>query len=108
MKRREFSKVIITCSGIFVSILLVLIIVLICVFPTTANNLVTIGLALITAIVSILSWYFGKAYGENKLKISSGIDSVFDTIKTISKNGDTIVEETATTKVKEDSSSDNG
>lgn len=83
-KDMEFSKKIVSCTGVFSMIQIILTMVLVCLQPLSADSLVSICMTCAAGYMTIFSWYFGKAYGENKLKISSGIENYYTTISNTS------------------------
>ena len=94
----EASKLITYWVLRFTGTQIVLTMLLDCLFPVVSGTLNTICLSVIAGCISIVSWYFGKALGENKLKIKNGnstteatstegtargLQDTLDTIKTV-------------------------
>lgn len=71
-KQIETSKIITFWVLKFAGIQTFITMLLDCLFPVVAGTLNTICLSVIAGTISIVSWYFGKALGENKLKIKNG------------------------------------
>ncbi len=88
----EFSKKIIKWCGIFIAFQVYGTMTLDCIFPSAANSLNSICLSCIAAYSSYCLTYFGKSYGENKLKISNTINGVLETIQDVSKQQATATE----------------
>lgn len=97
-KQIETSKVVTFWVLKFTGLQIFTTMLLDCLFPVVAGTLNTICLSVIAGCISIVSWYFGKALGENKLKIkngnstteasstegtSKGLLNALDTIKTV-------------------------
>ena len=72
VKKIEASKLITYWVLRFTAAQIVLTMFLDCIFPSVSGTLDTICLSVIAGCISIVSWYFGKALGENKLKIKNG------------------------------------
>ena len=85
----EYSKKIVKYSGIFTGAQVAATMALICIFPIPAGNLVTICMTVIAGCMTIFSWYFAKAYGENKIKITNGVQRQFSSVVQTS-SGETV------------------
>lgn len=72
IKKIEASKLITYWVLRFTGVQIAATMLLDCLFPVVAGTLNTVCLSVIAACISIVSWYFGKALGENKLKIKNG------------------------------------
>lgn len=88
-REMETSKRIVLCTGIFTAIQIEETMALVVLFPQAASTLLTVCISCITGYITVLSWYFGKALGENKLKISQGISSFHEAISGISSHSST-------------------
>lgn len=82
--RMETSKRIVLMTGIFSAIQIQETMALVVIFPHAASTLLTICLSCITGYITVLSWYFGKALGENKLKITQSLEGFHDAMSNIS------------------------
>lgn len=71
----EFSKILVKYTGIFSACQISSSMILVCLFPKSADPLLSICMTCTAGCMTVFSWYFGKALGENKLKISQGMSS---------------------------------
>lgn len=85
-REMETSKRIVLCTGIFAAIQIEETMALTVLFPHAASTLLTICLTCITGYVTVLSWYFGKALGENRLKITQGLGSFHGAVSGIASS----------------------
>lgn len=79
----ETSKRIVLMTGLFAGIQIQETMALVVIFPQAASTLLTICLSCITGYITVLSWYFGKALGENRLKITQGLSSFHEALADI-------------------------
>lgn len=84
----EFSKVVVKYTGIFTAIHTIANTALVCIFPDSAGTLLSLSMTVTAGCMTVFSWYFGKALGENKLKISQGISTYHQTVSNL---GSTII-----------------
>lgn len=71
----EFSKILVKYTGIFSAFQISASMFLVCVFPRAADSLLSICMTCTAGCMTVFSWYFGKALGENKLKISQSMST---------------------------------
>lgn len=82
-RHMETSKRIVLCTGIFAAIQIEETMALTVIFPEASSTLLTICLSCITGYITVLSWYFGKALGENRLKITQSMEGFHEAIADI-------------------------
>lgn len=85
LQHMETSKRIVLCTGLFTAFQIEETLALVVLFPHAASTLLTICLSCITGYITVLSWYFGKALGENRLKITQSLEGFQETMALISK-----------------------
>lgn len=86
LKHMETSKKIVLMTGIFAAVQIEETMTLIVLFKEASSALLTICLSCITGYITILSWYFGKALGENKLKITQSMSGFHSSMSSIASH----------------------
>ena len=93
-RHMETSKKIVLFTGLYAALQIQETMFFTIFYPDSASTLLTICLSCITGYITILSWYFGKALGENKLKITQSIGAYHSAVSGIASG--TVVDVTET------------
>lgn len=104
----EFSKLIVKYTGIFTASQISTTMIMVCLFPSSADVLLSICMTCTAGCMTVFSWYFGKALGENKLKISQSMSTYHAAVSNMRTGTPTTVVESSEDSTEDTTVDNNG